>query len=123
MKKQSINSVYNNFFKEIIEDKDGNINKRQLKKELFDFREMIDNNTKLFSRLTGGIFSKPNTSPDVIFETAGEQIGNEIKSDIRFDFMMKVNEGSTIEELAVYIKSIIPDEDYLYLDDESDLDN
>ena len=57
---------YNEFWKEIVENKDGTINKDQLMKELHDFSYLIHNLGKLYCRISGGITSKPMTNINVI---------------------------------------------------------
>ena len=52
---------YNEFWKDIVENEDGTLNKDQVMRELSDYSMIIDNCTKAFSLMSGGIISKPNT--------------------------------------------------------------
>jgi len=54
-----IESNYNAVWKEILEKEDGSIDMEQLKKELFDFSNMIGRMSSLTSIVTGGILSYP----------------------------------------------------------------
>lgn len=52
---------YNEFWKEIVENEDGTLNKEQVKKELYDYSMVMDNCTRAFMEMTCGLISKPNT--------------------------------------------------------------
>lgn len=64
--------IYNDFWKEIIENKDGSINIDQLKRELHDFHTAITNVGKVYYHITGGRISKINTLAEVVISKAEE---------------------------------------------------
>lgn len=61
MEDKELEQNYNEFWKEIIENEDGTLNKEQIKKELFDYSMVMDNCTRAFMEMTNGLVSKPNT--------------------------------------------------------------
>ncbi len=63
------NQVYEEFWKDIIEDENGNLNKDQVKRELADFYFIMNEVPKVYMEVTGGMISKPNT---FAFEVIGE---------------------------------------------------
>lgn len=52
---------YEEFWKAIVENKDGTLNKDQVMKELSDYSMIIDNCTRAYDLLSDGAISKPNT--------------------------------------------------------------
>lgn len=72
MNKQiSVDQVYDDFWKNIIENDHG-IDIVQMKKELYDFWMMIQEVPKVYDHVTGGQVSKPLTSADVVNSLADE---------------------------------------------------
>lgn len=69
--------VYNRYWKGIIENSDGSINKEQLILELKDYHDMINRMTKLTYSLTNGMLSYPNYPVDTILEIHQEILENE----------------------------------------------
>lgn len=49
---------YNRFWKDIVENEDGSLNKEQIMKELGDFQLLIDNLTDLYCYISGNACSK-----------------------------------------------------------------
>lgn len=68
--------VYETFWKEIILGEDGNINMDQLKLELLDFYNMINEVPKVYSAVTGGILSKPTWSAADVLDYFNEKYGS-----------------------------------------------
>jgi hypothetical protein len=66
--------VYDSFWKEIVENNDGSLNVDQVKKELFDFKNMMENVPKVFLHVTGGMISKPNTKADAVIQAFNEYV-------------------------------------------------
>ena len=91
MKDQSVFNNYEHFWKEIVENPDGSINKEQLMKELHDFTTLINSLGKLYSHITGGVVSKPMTRPDAVLKLFKDQL--EEQYDIGYaDAMEDMNE-------------------------------
>jgi hypothetical protein len=70
------NEVFETFWKEIIIDEDGNINMDQLKLELLDFYNMINEVPKVYSAVTGGILSKPTWDAEYVLDYFNEKYGS-----------------------------------------------
>lgn len=58
MNRYDVEQVYQDFWKDIICDDDGNINVEQLKKELRDFYHIIQEVPKVYYEVTDGTLSK-----------------------------------------------------------------
>ncbi len=67
---------YEDFWKDIIENKDGSINLDQLKRELFDYSYLINNIPKLYDEITGSCISKPNTHIKHVIQKVNERISD-----------------------------------------------
>ena len=63
---EEIKKIYNNFWKEIIENKDGSLNKLQIMKELCDYYHIMHNCSSAYDLMSGGTISKPNTCFDAV---------------------------------------------------------
>ena len=75
-----IDDVYEEFWKEIVTDNDGNLDAELVKAELYDFHFVIDSVTNVYFHLTTGKFSKPNYTPDVIISEVERQQSEEISA-------------------------------------------
>lgn len=51
---------YEEFWKDIVENEDGTLNKDQIMRELSDYSMIMDNCTKAYMAMTNGTISKPN---------------------------------------------------------------
>lgn len=65
---------YNNFWKKIVENPDGSINKEQLMKELFDFSNMINNMCELAEYASCGMLSYPTYPASTIIGVFEEKL-------------------------------------------------
>lgn len=59
------------FWKDLVE-KGGILNVDQIKKELFDFHNLITNTSRVYDYVTGGAVSKPLTDPSVVCSLSDE---------------------------------------------------
>ena len=66
-----VNKVYEEFWKFIIE-LDGEIDFEQVKRELYDYRIVMQEVSKVYCEITEGKFSKPNTKAEHIIEAVDE---------------------------------------------------
>lgn len=80
---------YDDFWKELVE-KNGEIDRDAVARELFDYSMLIDNTSKVFDDITGGAISKPNTlASEVLIEAQrvsqmeAEEYAAEETSDLR----------------------------------------
>ena len=63
---------YNEFWKDIIEDEKGDIDKEKLMKELSDFSRLIANAGKVYCHVTNGNISNVLTDADVVIAVADD---------------------------------------------------
>ncbi|WP_297525145.1 hypothetical protein [Sulfurovum sp.] len=66
MKNGEIQDKYESFWKDIVENEDGTINKEQVMRELYDFSVLIWNVSKVYDHITDGKVSNPLTCPDIV---------------------------------------------------------
>ena len=66
--KKDYKEEYNDFWKDIVENEDGSLNKDQVMRELSDYSIIIDNCERAYYTMTDGAISKPNT---MFFEVEG----------------------------------------------------
>ena len=57
---------YELVWKDIVENKNGELNKDAVMRELYDYSRVMDNCTKAYDLLTNGTISKPNTMFHVV---------------------------------------------------------
>lgn len=74
MEDKEVLDNYENFWKEIVENPDGTINKDQIAKELYDFSRLISNLSSLYSYITGGMVSKPMTNVSAVTSLFEEEL-------------------------------------------------
>ena len=58
---EEVEQIYNDFWKEIVENEDGSLNKDQVMRELYDYYYVIDNCECAYDLMSDGRISKPNT--------------------------------------------------------------
>lgn len=80
MNKYNVEQVYQDFWKDIIYDADGNIDVEQLKKELCDFYVMIKEVPKVYCGVTGGMLSKHLYDAEVILGMFEEKYASKAAS-------------------------------------------
>lgn len=91
---------YEEFWKNIVENEDGTLNKDQVMRELSDYSMVMDNCASAYSTMTNGRISKQNTH---FFEV--ENIFNELylDRDIIIDDMIEILKIDDINELKKQI--------------------
>lgn len=67
-----VDEIYETFWKNLVENPDGTLNKEQVKRELYDYRKLIHNIPKIFCHITGGKVPKHLTDPSVVISLADE---------------------------------------------------
>lgn len=73
---------YEEFWKEIVE-RNGRLNKEQVKKELYDYSILLQEVPKVYYHLTGGRISKPNTLANEVISEAEHIMSEEINEVIK----------------------------------------
>jgi predicted phosphohydrolase len=74
---EEVEKVYEDFWRDILE-KDGILDMQQLKKELFDFWNVMQNVPKVYDHVTGGKVSKILTDPKVVCDLADELFSGDL---------------------------------------------
>jgi hypothetical protein len=83
--------VYQEFWKGIVEDENGIVDMEQIKKELADYRVLLQEVPKVYDELAG--FSKPHTRAGVIIDAVNERM---IDKQIAFDDLTQSAENGEI---------------------------
>ncbi len=68
MKDDKVEQVYQDFWKEIICDNNGNIDIEQVKKELCDYYKILQEVPKVYCEITGGLLSKPLYDAETVLQ-------------------------------------------------------
>lgn len=76
MSNYDIEQVYQDFWEEIICDKDGNIDVEQVKKELCDYYKMLQEVPKVYIEVTDGILSKPLYDAETVLNFFRDRYAN-----------------------------------------------
>ena len=94
---EEVEKVYQEFWKDIVENEDGTLNVEQVKKELADFSMVMDNCSSAYEEMSGSLITKPNTYFSEVLKIFQEKFWNVdfVKDDIR-DMLKDVDD---IEEL------------------------
>ena len=66
--------IYDEFWKRIVENEDGTLNKDQVARELADCKIYMDHLTEIYCWASGDAVSKPNTLPSVVIGLAEERL-------------------------------------------------
>lgn len=102
MTEKSYEEEYNEFWKDIVENEDGTLNKDQVMRELSDYSMVMDNCAKAYYTMTNGLISKQNTCFDVVENKFYENFISK-DDDLIYgyldDFVDILNDAETLEEL------------------------
>jgi len=115
---------YNDFWKDIVENKDGTLNKDQVARELFDYSSLLDNVPTVYSHVTGDTLSYPSYCASSVIEAYETNLEEKYKE--KYGIYVTILELVQEEELnkkqadLLLNKIGIDKEDYewLLLDDE-----
>ena len=92
---------YEEFWKDIVENEDGTLNKDQVMRELSDYSMVMDNCARAYSTMTKQRISKQNT---MFFEVEGIFKELFLDNDIVVDDMIDILKEEDINELKKQIK-------------------
>jgi hypothetical protein len=95
---EEVEKEYQEFWKDIVENEDGTLNKEHVKKELCDFSMVMDNCTKAYIEMTCNRISKPNTKFFEVLSIFEEKFLD--KEYVRDDMRETIDKCSTLEELV-----------------------
>ena len=96
--------IYDEFWKSIVTDSEGNLDVEQVKRELHDYKIMLDNVPTVYDELAG--LSKPLTHAQAVIDAAREKQSNYARDVYLSDIEDMVDEEGKvdIEELRSYFK-------------------
>ena len=94
---EEVEKEYQEFWKDIVENEDGTLNKEQVKKELCDFSMVMDNCTRAYVEMTCNLISKPNTKFFEVLRIFENKFWE--KEYVRDDMRETIDRCSTLEEL------------------------
>ena len=92
---------YEDFWKGIVENEDGTLNKDQVMRELSDYSMVMDNCARAYCRMTKQRISKQNT---MFFEVEGIFDELYLDKDIVVDDMVEILKENNINELKKQIR-------------------
>lgn len=101
---EEVEKVYQDFWKDIVENEDGTLNVEQVKKELADYSMVMDNCSSAYEEMSGSLITKPNTYFSEVLKIFREKFWNVdfVKDDIR-DMLKDVDDIETLKsELIEY---------------------
>jgi hypothetical protein len=64
---------YESLWRKIVENPDGTLNADQVKRELFDYSELMKRATEVYASVTGGMISKPETMAHHVIDQANRR--------------------------------------------------
>lgn len=64
--------TYERFWKTLVENADGSIDMDKLKRELHDYKTLLDNVPEVYCHITNNRISKPNTLASVVIAVADD---------------------------------------------------
>ena len=73
-----VEKVWQEFWKDIVCDKNGNIDLEQIKKELYDFHTVMQEVPKVYSEITGGLLSYVTYPAETVLSVYYDKYGNKI---------------------------------------------
>jgi len=94
---------YETFWKRVVENPDGSLNKIQVIKELSDFLGVIDNVPLVYDHVTGGSVSKPNTYAYEVNALHDQYIQDRLE-DYKKDLLELVEGVDDLDEIIEIIK-------------------
>jgi hypothetical protein len=107
MKDKDVEKCFDEFWKEIICDNSGNINLDQIKKELFDYKNLMDSAREIICEVTDGILSYPNYPAETVLSLFEEKfIDKEIIRNDILDIIKERIDNDILEDLKNYLLSL-----------------
>ena len=89
-----VEKVYRQFWKPIVA-KFGFVNMRQVKRELFDYYNFMEETAKVYDHVTGGRISKVNTCADAVIGEADARLEEWIEEAVKEHLEEQAESGLT----------------------------
>lgn len=106
MDKRNCEQDWCEFWRSLVTKPDGSIDLEQIKKELSDYKILLDNVPIVYSHITGGILSYPTYDAKTVIQCTEEYYNESIVGIIKDDFLEFISDGNvTKEELIEFIKN------------------
>ncbi|MBC9913173.1 hypothetical protein [Chitinophaga varians] len=77
------NKVFDDFWRDIVCNPDGSLNSEQVKKELADFKFVMDQVPKVYCHVTGGVLSKVMYPAEVVIASADQNFNTQLELEIK----------------------------------------
>ncbi|MBN6054548.1 hypothetical protein JYK22_21580, partial [Nonomuraea sp. RK-328] len=90
--------TYNDFWKDLVENEDGSLNRDQVMRELSDYHHLLEQAAEVYSHVTGGRISKTNTIASAVTAVADERIDEIVNAEIRDREELSASPDSSTEE-------------------------
>ena len=74
----NVEKDWEEFWKDIVCDENGNVDLEQVKKELSDFRFMIDEVPKVYCEITEGLLSYPTYDAETVLNIFRDEFANKV---------------------------------------------
>ena len=78
--------IYETFWKDLVENLDGTINKDRLIRELSDYYWLISSVSLVYDHVTGGRISKPNTLPEEVIAKADDYTRKLFDEELKYHY-------------------------------------
>lgn len=108
---EEVEKVYQEFWKDIVENEDGTLNVEQVKKELADFSMVMDNCSSAYEEMSGSLITKPNTYFSEVLKIFQKKFWNVdyVRDDVK-DMIKNTNDREElIDELIEYFELEVED--------------
>lgn len=93
-----VEKEWNEFWKEIVCNKDGSINLEQLKKELSDFSFLLEQVSEVYNHITDGLLSEVGYTAEKVINVVNEQQKKLIDKEMAKDDLLIILDGEISEE-------------------------
>jgi hypothetical protein len=90
---QDAEAVWNEFWKELVTDENGNLDIEKVKCELADFSMLLHWVPRVYLHVTGGKVSKPNTWPSVVCSVHDDAVNDLVQEALDEAASDTVSEG------------------------------
>lgn len=99
---KSAEEIWQEEWKEICTDEQGNIDLEQIKKELSDFSMMLEEVPKVYCHITDSTLSKPNYKAQAVIDVFEDRKREDIIQTLKEAFEDDIIDKNTLEELKRY---------------------
>ena len=97
--------TYYNVWRDIVTDENGNLNFDQVMRELHDYSNLMEEASKVYYEVSGGMFSKPNTAARHVISKVEEDLNNQERdtAETCANFLEQIGEYDAARALREYM--------------------